>query len=591
MAVNHVKYSLILGASLGLFISGCKDTATEPTPDLSSDSGVSLVADTGPGQIPEPDAGVVSPDAGVIPEICQNLGLKPQPFREADSSYEFGAVAGDFTVNAYYEGEWSLKDNWTGCESYVFVNYIPVQGNSDDILWASRSEILVDETPLNTHFFFLSWEGTPEARLDRIQTIYGYLVSHIELKYSDAAERAAQLGRFHFVTDAPSDIRGSVNSFLADYMDYRQTPESQVDLGNRGIASPPLPIVFGIDRDQEWDSGGNMNEYVNGPPSFRMASYLGAFYNHKADIRDQVQAETDVNTHLLLDERVTSRIFVRTATLPTANEMSNFDTLEFDVTVNCPHRNVFGCSEWDRIARIEVCTSTTVESPCSKRRELVRWITPYWRRGERRWIMDASSLMGFVKDGGLQYFRIEMGPGWERGTARDARVSVRLSNSEKGMQAVGVERAFTGGGFNANYNDREAFKFTPPSTAKRVELVSILSGHGQDETTNCAEWCDHRHQFVVNNQNLEEIRHEGQIGSTGGCGWAAAKGASPGQWGNWAPERAYWCPGLPVEHKRMDITSNVNLGQENTITYTANYRGGTPAGGNISLNTYVVWYE
>ena len=159
------------------------------------------------------------------------------------------------------------------------------------------------------------------------------------------------------------------------------------------------------------------------------------------------------------------------------------------------------------------------------------------------------------------------------------------------MRAVGVERAFTGGGFNASYNDREAFKFTPPSTAKKVELVTILSGHGQDETTNCAEWCDHRHQFVVNSENLEEIRHEGQIGSTGGCGWAAAKGASPGQWGNWAPERAYWCPGLPVDHKRMDITSKVNLGQENTISYTANYRGGEPGGGNISLNTYVVWYE
>jgi hypothetical protein len=297
-----------------------------------------------------------------------------------------------------------------------------------------------------------------------------------------------------------------------------------------------------------------------------------------------------VDTRILLEERVRDRIFVKTATLPSAQMMANYDRLEFDVTVNCPYRNVFACSEWDRIAHIEVCTSTTV-NPCAERRELVRWITPYWRRGERRWVMDASPLMGYIKDGGLQYFRIAMGPSWERATERDVRVALRLSNSGSGQRAIAVRRTFSGGNFNAEYNDREAIRFTPPSSAKKVVLVVILSGHGQDSTTNCAEWCDHRHQFSVNGVDLVEIRHEGQIGSAGGCGPAAAKGASPGQYGNWAPERAYWCPGLPVDHKVFDLTSMVNLGQENQLEYSANLRGSAPAGGNISLNSYVVWYE
>ena len=590
---NYLKGISTLGLLSLLVACSSADRDTRVKTYLGEDADAGIVADTSvgfPDAMTMPDVGMEMPDAGMVPKVCENLGAIPQPFKTPSTSYNFGDIAGDFSVNAYYEGEWNLRDHWTGCESYVFVNYIPVQGSSDDQFWASVAEVLVDETPVNSHFFFISWEATEEQRLDRVQTILAYVGSYIEIKFGDADERAAQLARFHYVTDSPSQIRGSVKAFLDDYMAFQRDAANRVDLGNRGMASPPLPTVFGIDRDQKWDSGGNMNEHVGGVPAFRMASYLPHFYNHKAGIRDKQQKETGVDTHVLLEDRVTSRIFVKTATLPAAQMMAGYDTLEFDVTVNCPYRNVFACSEWDRIARIEVCTSTTA-NPCAQRRELVRWITPYWRRGERRWVMDASPLMGYVKDGGLQYFRIEMGPGWERATARDVRVSLRLSNSASGMRAVGVERTFSGGGFSASYNDREPMRFTPPAGAKKVELIVILSGHGQVEGNNCAEWCDHRHQFAVNGQNLKEIRHEGQIGSVGGCGWAAAKGASPGQYGNWAPERAYWCPGLPVDHKVFDLTSMVNLGQENQLTYGANYRGGTPAGGSISLSTYVVWYE
>ena len=134
-------------------------------------------------------------------------------------------------------------------------------------------------------------------------------------------------------------------------------------------------------------------------------------------------------------------------------------------------------------------------------------------------------------------------------------------------------------------------KLVRSSLKGKVELVVILSGHGQAGQTNCSEWCDHRHQFAVNGNDLDEIRHQGNVGSTAGCGPAAAQGVPPGQFGNWAPERAYWCPGLPVEHMRIDITDRVNLGQANQMSYSANYRGGAPGGGNIDLSAYVVWSE
>ena len=206
--------------------------------------------------------------------------------------------------------------------------------------------------------------------------------------------------------------------------------------------------------------------------------------------------------------------------------------------------------------------------------------------------MDASSLLGLVRAGGLQTFRIEMGPSWERATARDVTISLRLSNKGKTSKAVGAVRAFSGGTWDASYNQREPFSFTVPTTATKVELVTLVSGHGQVASSNCAEWCDHRHNFSVNGSAIESIRHLTGIGNAVGCTDEVALGLSPGQYGNWAPERAFWCPGVPVVPIVSDITSLVTLGQTSTVTYQSLYRGVyDPPGGSISLSTYVVWSE
>ncbi|MEL6186047.1 MAG: peptide-N-glycosidase F-related protein, partial [Myxococcota bacterium] len=496
-------------------------------------------------------------------------------------------VAGDFTVNELDGGSWSLGDRWSGCGSYLFVSFVASNNPAlTDALWGSSVEPLV-ATSVNHHFFFLSWETTPAERQARVRTIRDRVEAALTSANLSEEQLILQRARFHYVTDAPREVSGSVGAWFQDYLTYFNNPASVVDLGERGPAPPPFPIAVGIDREQKWDSVGSLSEAVGRPWDLRMVSYLPAFYDHKAQLRDRLESEVGVETHVLLDAAVTDRIFVRSATL--AASLDAFDTLEVDVAVNCRERNVFACSEWDRIARVQVCLDG---ANCETRRELVRWITPYWRRGSRRWIMDASALMGLVAPGGLQYFRIEMGPGWERKTQRDVRVALRFSNQSVGLRATTATRAFTGGNLDFDYNRRDPFRFTPPSGAQKVELVVILSGHGQDANTNCAEWCDHRHQFVVNGTAVPEIRHTGTIGSLGGCGPAAARGASPGQYGNWAPERAYWCPGVPVDHIRIDITNLVTLGASNELTYSANFEGRAfLGGGNASLSAYVTYAE
>ena len=573
----------VLAPSLFLALQGC---SKEATPDAAVVIDAALAEDAGtdagvPEDAGEADSGVIRP-----PDICDELGLTRQAFQPGAATFEFGDWAGDFTVTELDGHTWSLAERWTGCESFVFLAFLPTAGSFEEQLFESPVEPLLMDTPMNAHFFFLSQERSEDDRRLRLETLRARLEDAIERLF-DGELADAHRARFHFVAEQGTTIPGSVGAFLTDYLAYAQTPGSRVDLGDRGVAPPPLPYAFAIDRDQRWDPAGNLSRFVGAGPAFAMAGYLPHFFDHKARIRDAQAAETGVTRVSLLDETTTGRVFVRRGQLPAASAMASFDTLEFDVRVVCHHRNVFGCSEWDRNAYIELCEDEGCQAP----REVVRWITPYWRRGEQRWVMDASALLGLVRGGGAQWFRIILGPEWERPTEWEVQVVLRLRAQGAELRSVGVERAFVGGNFDASYNDREPFTFTPPASARRVELVVIVSGHGQAERTNCAEWCDHRHRFVVNGRMLDEIRHRGRISSADGCGPAAARGVPPGQWGNWAPERAYWCPGMPVDAMRFDITSQVTLGEPNQLSYSANLAGGAPGGGNIDLSAYVVTFE
>jgi hypothetical protein len=95
----------------------------------------------------------------------------------------------------------------------------------------------------------------------------------------------------------------------------------------------------------------------------------------------------------------------------------------------------------------------------------------------------------------------------------------------------------------------------------------------------------------VNESTDAHVVSYGGIGASVGCAERSNEGVVPGQWGNWSQSRAGWCPGLPVETVRFDITDQVVLGEENSLEYLGSYQGGTPAGGSISKSTYVVWYQ
>jgi hypothetical protein len=574
---------------------GGVDTGAEDTNDAAADTADPDVSDAeaeiGP-DVPEED---VAPDMEPAPDFCESMGLYREAWQEADATYAFGDVAGDFTITNLDGTTWSFQENWSGCESYIFLPYIqdlrqnPGPGWTGDSVWATDIGVLMTEGPRNVHYFFLSLEPMGFSRSTRVAGMKSRFEEILAANVTDPLEQEHWRARFHFANDRLTDVPGSVGNYVSDYFEYMFSPEGIVDLGDRGMAQPPLPFAFAIGRDQKWDPVGSLSEVVGRPEIYAMTAYMGHFFNHRASVRAKVAQEAaDTTVVELMNESVTERVFPKTVTLPDAAAMAEFDTFEIDIEIRCPYRNPFACSEWDRIAKIELCVDG---EECAERLEIVRWITQYWRRGSRRWIIDASPFLGLLQEGGEATFRVVMGPGWERGTERESRMDLRFRT--RGVpKSRHVQLAYRGGEFNAGYNDAHPpFAFEVPEGAVATELVVIVSGHGQAGGNNCAEWCDHRHSFSISGIPIADLQPGAVVGQLRGCAEQARLGVPPGQWGNWAPGRAYWCPGLPVPAQRFDMTTRVTPGASSQMFYRSSFAGDEPAGGSIDLSVYVVSYE
>ena len=550
-----MPYPRALLLSFLLVFAGCDDP--EDPVDAGSDAG----SDAGPG-----DAGV---DAGP-PEvdICAELGITPTPFDgSASGTPAWEQPVADFTVQTS-DGPWTLSEEWSGCDSYVFILYSG--GPTGNALWGSSPDLLFTDGPRNVHYFFASWDPTDDAARNRTAEMQAIVEDGFEFQGLSAEDRAFWRSRIHFVSTAMRSIEGS--------------------LGDWAASTPYFYNAFGITRQQRLDPVGSLAKIgrTGFEPALEMARFVSPFYDYMHDLDARLAAETGVTVvDLLRDEVTTDRTIDRTVTLPDAATIAGFDTMEVDVELTCLLEPA-DCSEWDRIAYVYLCTDDT----CDTRTELVRWITPYSRPGRRRWVMDATPFLGQILAGGDHSFRMVFGPNWEEATERTVSVSLRLSNGGEADRSSAVELAFRGGAFDATYNAMHMpFGFTPPAGTTRVELVVILSGHGQTDGDNCAEWCNHEHTFTINGGATERIDYPTGIGDPTGCALLTGDGVPPGQWGNWAPLRAGWCPGYPVPTHRFDITSEVDLSGANEITYRGTFMGAEPRGGNADLSAFVVYYQ
>ncbi len=95
-----------------------------------------------------------------------------------------------------------------------------------------------------------------------------------------------------------------------------------------------------------------------------------------------------------------------------------------------------------------------------------------------------------------------------------------------------------------------------PANIQSAKMRIIPSGHGFDNNTSCAEFCQRRYYLNVNNEEVANV-----------IMWDDQCGENPiyPQGGTWLYDRANWCPGMPAKIHEHEITNEIIAGQENSI--------------------------
>lgn len=186
--------------------------------------------------------------------------------------------------------------------------------------------------------------------------------------------------------------------------------------------------------------------------------------------------------------------------------------------------------------------------------EIGRYITPYGIGLDLgpdgfKWIYDvtdyAELLSGKVTlSAGNQQELIDLRFEMIEGTpARDLKeISYVIPRTSKSYRSIADDESFPETDVDIN------------AEAKTFKLVTRITGHGHNTDNNtkphCCEWADKTHYLKVN--GLDAL--EWDIWQDDKC----ALNPIFDQGGNWAPPRAGWCPGAPVDDYNFDLTPYIS---------------------------------
>jgi hypothetical protein len=526
-----------------------------------------------------------APTPTAEPTVCEKLDM---PVRDFDADGPFGTLrrelADDFTVRDQ-NGDWSLRENWSGCESYVFIpDEYDISPLNNASIWTRDLDGLLQRSPLNVHYFFVSMSSSgPEvdARMLRISDQMDELLADLP-EGNLPGERQWWADRLHLVQTGSPRIQNWVRDVLP----------------NTGTGAS-TSLGFAIDRFQRIRGIGNiadvnrfsstLNNAGMWPWENSMAYFANEprYYNYEALRQARLDAQQDVTVVTLWGEgEVLSEFDEIEVDLPSAQEMEGFDTLEIDLTANCPVQNQveFGnCGAWDYLAHIYIQDPDGVTW-----HEIARFITTYHREG--RYVVDATPMLALMADGGTRRFRYVFAPPWNP-QPTSTYLYFRFMNQGKGYRPTQAHYLYSGGGFNSSYNDgRDPIDIDIPAGALQTELWSIITGHGMN-SGNCAEFCNHQHEFTVNGTVF--LKDWPEVGNEEGCVDQVDQGTVPNQSGTWFFGRGGWCPGMQVDPWTEDVTSLVTPGQTTTVSYRGLFNNNTPPddSGNIRMTSYLVVYE
>jgi len=540
----RTKITLLSALALAT-LSGCEPTVEEPEPE---------------------------------PTYCEANGWTERPFNEDGPYGEYRHNTADsFRVDLRSGDDWRLSSNWSGCDSVVFLtDKLRVSGLDSTPLWESDDDLaaLIEKSPRNVYYLFVAARSVSSAQ-DNLSGIEGRIENLLEDLDDD--DRQWWAPRLLVLAEFTDDLNNWVERVLED------------DAGNGFIIDRLQQIrLFGNFADVSRYSQALSNaEHWPWEGNLSYASHEVRASNFRSDREDRLAAQQDVTivtawaAELLQGTTDTDVVF------PGASTMASFDSLEIDLTMDCPdpeQGESGNCQAWDYLSHAYLLDEGEAGEEDDTWVEMARFITTYHREG--RYLVDATPMLVHLAEGGSQRIRFDASSQSYLTT-----MDFRFHNAGKGYVPSEATYLWGGRGFNDQYNvDREVLTLDIPADATRVELRAIITGHGMADG-NCAEFCNHQHEFTVEGETW--MKDHPAIGNDEGCIDQIENGMTPNQGGTWWFGRGGWCPGQQVEPTVFDVTDAVTPGSSAEVSYRGLLGGATPPpnSGNIKLSSWLVVYR
>jgi hypothetical protein len=257
-----------------------------------------------------------------------------------------------------------------------------------------------------------------------------------------------------------------------------------------------------------------------------------------------------------------------------------YKTVTLKLGLRCP---TGGCDFWDRRAYLGVVNKVGDKETVT---EILRFMTPY--RLAATWTADVTALRPLLSGAVTLRVFIDtwVGPGNAQGSGWLVDASFEMVGGMPARLPIAVIPLWDETKFD--YGDPAkpvgaavvSRSISLPAGAGAVELRSFITGHGQGNLDNCAEFCRRTHAFSVDGNRIERMVWRDDCATT----------AIPNQGGNWKPSRAGWCPGAQVLPWVADVSAMAQAGKPITVSYEVqpydnSCRPDSPRCGGCALGT------
>ncbi|WP_437588273.1 peptide-N-glycosidase F-related protein [Sorangium sp. So ce1000] len=225
-----------------------------------------------------------------------------------------------------------------------------------------------------------------------------------------------------------------------------------------------------------------------------------------------------------------------------------YERITLHLSLECPSG---GCDPWARLASLGLVTARDPAGDTVI--ELMRFITPY--RVGASWDLDVTDLRPLLAgEVTLRAFiDTQVGPGSPYGDGWLLNAGFEMKGGLPAKIPVAVipvwsqRRVVYGDPARPIAGAVPLVDVPLPVGASSYALRSFITGHGQGNAGNCAEFCEKEHTLTVGAVPHAETIWRDDCATT----------AVPGQQGTYKYARAGWCSGADVRPWTVDITADV----------------------------------